>query len=81
MTKTLSMLMKCTSMLDKPSGIAVCVCGPIELAAEVREMVREVDGPDRSAVGGVELHEEYASCLYRIGFCSLRLTLYRVFGW
>ena len=56
--KMLDSTIKCTSALDAPSGVAVCVCGPIELVAEVRELVRDVDGPNRSAVGGVELHEE-----------------------
>ena len=57
--KTLDALIMSTATLKGPTGIAVCVCGPIGLAAEVRDVVRKVDGPSRSAVGGVELHEEY----------------------
>jgi len=47
-----------TSSVKGPSGVAVAVCGPVGLAAEVREIVRKVDGAGRSSVGGVELHEE-----------------------
>ena len=57
--KTLDALIMSTATLKSPTGVAVCVCGPIGLAAEVRDVVRKVDGPSRSAVGGVELHEEY----------------------
>lgn len=57
--KMLDSTIKCASALIAPSGVAVCVCGPIELVAEVREIVRDVNGPSRTAVGGVELHEEY----------------------
>lgn len=57
--KMLDSTIKCASALKAPSGVAVCVCGPIELVAEVREIVRDVNGPSRTAVGGVELHEEY----------------------
>lgn len=47
-----------TSSVKGPTGVAVAVCGPVELAAEVREIVRKVDSSGRSSVGGVELHEE-----------------------
>lgn len=56
--KSLDSVVMCTSSLKGPTGVAVCVCGPVELAAEVRETVRKADGPTRSSVGGIELHEE-----------------------
>lgn len=38
------------------NGISVSVCGPVALAEEVRESVRQLR--TRSQVGGVHLHEE-----------------------
>ena len=57
--KSLESMITCTSSVKGPNGVAVSVCGPVGLAAEVRETVRKVDSSTRSSVGGVELHEEY----------------------
>ncbi|KAH7890414.1 ferric reductase like transmembrane component-domain-containing protein [Phlebopus sp. FC_14] len=40
------------------SGVFVGVCGPVALANNVADVVRSLDGRMKSAVGGVELHEE-----------------------
>lgn len=52
------------SAVSDPKGIAVGVCGPLSLAEEVKKVVGSVDGPRRSTVGGLDLHEEYALSFY-----------------
>jgi hypothetical protein len=40
------------------NGVFVGVCGPVSLANTVTRVVNGFDGGLRTAVGGVELHEE-----------------------
>ena len=40
------------------NGLFVGVCGPVALARTTARVVKEVDTHSRTAVGGVELHEE-----------------------
>ena len=40
------------------TGVVVGVCGPVALGEQVGQVVRRLDGERRSAVNGVELHEE-----------------------
>ena len=44
-------------------GVAVGVCGPSELVADVRKCVWGVEGDAKKKSGGVELHEEWVSIL------------------
>ncbi len=45
-----------TAVRQWRNGLSVSVCGPVELAVEVREGVRRLR--TRHQVGGVHLHEE-----------------------
>ncbi|THG92869.1 hypothetical protein EW145_g8556 [Phellinidium pouzarii] len=54
----LDSMVRLTSAVPGPSGVAVGVCGPPGLVEEVRKTARGVDWELRSACGGVEVHEE-----------------------
>ncbi|KAH8109484.1 ferric reductase like transmembrane component-domain-containing protein [Phellopilus nigrolimitatus] len=56
--KTLVKFARLTAALQRTRGVAIGVCGPIELVEDVRRAARVIDGELRSACGGVELHEE-----------------------
>ncbi|KAH9918068.1 incomplete iron reductase [Fomitopsis serialis] len=43
---------------DRLTGVVVGVCGPMALGEQVGQVVRRLDSERRSAVNGVELHEE-----------------------
>ena len=49
------------------TGVVVGVCGPPALGSSVEKAVRGLDRQRRSAVGGVELHEECVSFLLTLG--------------
>lgn len=40
------------------TGVVVGVCGPVALGNQVGQVVRQLNSEKRSAVNGVELHEE-----------------------
>ena len=48
--------------MDGLTGVVVGVCGPPALGSSVEKAVRGLDRQRRSAVGGVELHEECVLC-------------------
>lgn len=51
-------LVRLTSTLQRAKGVAVGVCGPIELVEDVQRASRSISSDLRSACGGVEVHEE-----------------------
>lgn len=63
--KTLDILCRETQSIHNPRGIAVGVCGPEELIDDVREVSRSIDTRTRRACGGVEVHEECATSLFK----------------
>lgn len=63
LSQTLDGLVRLTTSLGSgrgggARGVSVAVCGPVGLVQEVRRVANEVDGEQRRACGGVEVHEE-----------------------
>ncbi|KAL5521096.1 hypothetical protein ACEPAG_9018 [Sanghuangporus baumii] len=60
LNRILDGLVKLTAALGpgRARGVAVGVCGPLELVGDVRKCVWSVEGDARRKSGGVELHEE-----------------------
>lgn len=63
--------------MDGLTGVVVGVCGPPALGSSVEKTVRGLDRQRRSAVGGVELHEEYVS---HLSLTPSLLLMHRVAG-
>lgn len=51
-------LVRLASALQRAKGVAIGVCGPIELVEDVQRASRSISSDLRLACGGVEVHEE-----------------------
>lgn len=58
LARTLDSVLERAAALPDVSGVAVGVCGPMGLVEEVSVLVRDIDGPRRAAVRGVDIHDE-----------------------
>ncbi|TDL20532.1 hypothetical protein BD410DRAFT_366096 [Rickenella mellea] len=57
-SKFLNAIILKAKSLQVSHGIALAVCGPVGIVDEVRLVGRDVFGPERAAVGGIDVHEE-----------------------
>ena len=56
--KTLERLALSAASMQNPRGVAVGVCGPVELIQDVKKCVRDIKSHLRFACGGIEVHDE-----------------------